>query len=78
MSMQRAAAIETLGDDAMLDVETSSALLRWMETAVVPDGIRVEDWEDWMDNGCRGRLEAGGEAVTPAMLGRWARSGVLR
>ena len=61
----------------MLDVDTSAAILRWMETALVPDGIELDRWERWLDDGCRGRIEADGVPVTPAMLGRWARTGAL-
>jgi hypothetical protein len=65
-------------DDEMLDVETSAAVLRWMEIALVPDGIVPEEWERWVKGGCRGSLELDGALVTPAMLGRWARTGILK
>jgi len=66
------------GDGEMLDVQTSAALLRWMETALVPDGIDPDLWRQWAEDGCRGQIEADGVPVTPDMLGRWARSGTLR
>lgn len=70
--------IDGVGDEEILDADTSAAILHWMETALVPDGIGADEWEHWMDSGCRGRLESQGSQVTSAMLGCWARSGVLR
>lgn len=78
MSAQRAVLPDEHGDDEMLDVETSAALLRWMETAAAPDGIDPERWRHWAENGCRGRIDADGGPVTPAMLGHWGRTGSLR
>ena len=66
------------GDERMLDADTSAALIRWMETAVVPDGIDRDRWQHWVDEGCSERIEADGVPVTAAMLGRWARTGALR
>jgi hypothetical protein len=62
----------------MLDVDTSAAILRWMETSIVPDGIDSQVWEQWTEDGCMGRIEADGVPVTAPMLGRWARTGALR
>ncbi len=79
MSAQRALqADDELGDDEMLDVDTSAAIIRWMETALVPEGIDSQRWEQWTDDGCTARIEADGVPVTPLMLGRWARTGALR
>jgi hypothetical protein len=78
MAARGAARIDEVGDDEILDVDTSAAILHWMETALVPDGIRAGEWEQWVDAGCRESLYARGLPVTPLMLGRWARSGSLR
>jgi hypothetical protein len=78
MIAQGAERIDDVSDDQILDADTSAAILRWMETAIVPGGIRPDDWESWIDGGCRARLHADGLPVTPAMLGQWARSGTLR
>ncbi len=64
--------------DEVLDVETSAAILRWLETARVPDGIDPQRWERWAEGGCTQPLDVDGVTVTPAMLGRWARTGALR
>jgi hypothetical protein len=66
------------GENEVLDVDTSAAILRWMDNGLCPPGIPSYEWESWVDTGCTGRLEADGLAVTPSMLGRWARSGFLR
>jgi hypothetical protein len=58
MSAQPAVRVDDLRDDEMLDVETSAAILRWMETALVPDGVDPNAWERWLDAGCKGRIEA--------------------
>lgn len=78
MSAQRAMRADDLGDEGMLDVDTSAAIIRWMETGLVPDGIDPEQWRHWADDGCRGRIEADGVPLTSALLGRWARTGALR
>jgi hypothetical protein len=78
MSAQRAVLSDEPRDEDLLDVETSAAILRWMETAFVPDGITPERWEQWVDGGCQGQIEANGVPVTSAMLGRWAQTGSLR
>jgi poly(3-hydroxyalkanoate) synthetase len=78
MSAQRANPPSVADDHEILDPETSAAIIRWMDTAHVPDGIMVADWERWVEGGCRDRLEANGVSVTPSMLGRWAQSGELR
>jgi len=77
MSAHGALQIEHLDDQERLDTETSAAVLHWMDTAAIPEGISNKDWEAWMDSGCQGRLEANGQPVTPEMLARWARSGLL-
>ena len=77
MSAQRAVPVPAA--DQLLDSDTSAALLVWMETARVPDGISAADWDRWIEGECQGALvDATGSSVTPAMLGRWARSGLLR
>jgi hypothetical protein len=78
MSAQRAVLTDEPRDEDMLDVDTSAAILRWMETAHVPEGVSAQRWEQWIDDGCRGHVEANGVPVTPAMLGTWARTGSLR
>jgi len=78
MSAQPAIPVDEVGDDHVLDPETSAAVMRWMETALVPDGIDASVWGRWVDGGCRGGLEVNGASVTTAMLGEWARSGTLR
>jgi hypothetical protein len=78
MIAQGAERIDDVSDDEILDADTSAAILRWMETALVPDGIRPDDWERWVDSGCQASLQADGLPVTPVMLGQWARSGSLR
>lgn len=65
-------------DDALLDADTSAAVLRWMETGHAPDGIDPRSWESWLDSGCIAELTADGAVVTSSMLGRWARFGSLR
>jgi hypothetical protein len=77
MSAQRAIEPDELPENEMLDVETSAAILRWLETAEVPDGIEPGRWERWANDGCRGPIEANGVRVTAAMLGHWARSGSI-
>lgn len=64
-------------EEQTLDVDTSAAVMCWLETARVPDGIRSDEWEHWIDGGCRGAIHASGIAVTSSMLGRWARTGSL-
>jgi hypothetical protein len=64
-------------DEGLLDADTSAALLRWMETGTVPDGVDADQWEAWADAGCEGSIESHDEALSPAMLGRWARTGSL-
>jgi len=78
MSAQKAVLTEEPRDEDMLDADTSAAILRWMESAFVPDGVNPQRWEQWIDGGCRGHIEANGVSVTPAMLGNWARTGSLR
>jgi hypothetical protein len=78
MSAQRSLPGDEVRDDELLDVDTSAAILRWMETALLPYGLGEEEWERWIDGGCRGRLEVNGQAITPAMLGCWAHSDALR
>ena len=75
MSAQQAARAHELFDQEMLDVDTSAAIIRWMESALLPEGVEPEAWQRWADDGCRGRIEADGVPLTPAMLGRWARIG---
>ena len=70
--------LDGVSAEEILDVDTSAAILRWMDTAAVPDGIPLDVWETWADDGCRGVLHASGVPVTPSMLGHWARSGSLR
>lgn len=70
--------LDEISDAQLLDVETSAALLRWMETAEIPDGIPTDLWERWVGDGCRKSLHADALLVTPAMLGQWARSGPAR
>jgi hypothetical protein len=70
--------IEQVGDDEILDVDTSAAILRWMESDLVPDGVGVDAWELWVEAGCKGALVANALPITSVMLGRWARSGSLR
>jgi hypothetical protein len=79
MSAQRAVPIDHgVDDNEILDADTSAAILRWMETATVPNGVSADQWEKWMAGGCKGRLRAHGKIVTTAMLGSWANSGALR
>jgi hypothetical protein len=78
MSAQRTIQADGSGDEEMLDVETSAALMRCMETALGPDGIDAGRWQSWAYGGCKGPIEASGVSVTPAMLGQWARTGALR
>src|SRR5262245_15712011 len=47
MSSRGAARLAEVGDDAILDPDTSAAILRWMETGGVPEGVSAKDWEDW-------------------------------
>jgi hypothetical protein len=75
--MGHAVESEFAGDE-LLDADTSAALLRWMETGAVPQGVDAQEWEKWADSGCQGSIESHGEALSPAMLGRWARTGALR
>lgn len=77
MGAERAPRIDDQIDDGILDAETSAAILHWMQTALTPPGVKVDAWESWIDGGCQGRLDAGGRPVSAAMLGRWARSGIL-
>jgi hypothetical protein len=78
MSAQRAAHLNAAGENEILDVETSAAILRWMDSGLCPPGISSDEWERWVNAGCAGQLEVGGLTVTPSMLGCWARSGSLR
>ncbi len=78
MSAQRAIPVDQVGDDHVLDAETSAAIMRWMETALVPGGVDAGVWARWVDGGCRDRLEVNGVSVTTAMLSEWAHSGALR
>lgn len=78
MAAHGAAQLDHVDDGAILDVDTSAAILRWMDTNVLPDGILADDWVRWIDGGCRGSLRAGAVPVTPVMLGRWAQTGTLR
>ena len=78
MSAQAAVRFDEVTDDEMLDADTSAAILRWMETALVPDGVDADEWERWTLNGCKGRLQASGALITSAVLGSWARSGIVR
>lgn len=79
MSAQREVPDSAPAENELLGADTSAALLVWMDTAQVPDGIRAADWERWVDGDCQGPLtDATGAPVTPAMLGRWARSCVVR
>lgn len=77
MDAARAARANDVSDDEILDVNTSAAILRWMETGVLPDGIPADEWERWIEAGCRRELHARGVPLTAAMLGHWARSGTL-
>ncbi len=77
MSAQRALD-DGRGDDEILDADTSAAILRWMETGIVPDGIDAKRWENWVDSGCKESIEVDGQRITPAMLGHWAQTGSLR
>jgi hypothetical protein len=78
MSAQRTLGSDELSESDMLDSDTSAAILRWLETAEVPDGIDRAAWETWADGGCRGPIESRGVAVTRAMLANWARTGTLQ
>lgn len=77
MNAQRAVP-GNVDDGEMLDGDTSAALIRWLETASVPEGIGVDAWQRWVDGGCQSNLEVDSRRVTPAMLGRWGRSGSLQ
>jgi hypothetical protein len=44
MSAQRALRTDELDDAEMLDADTSAAVIRWLETARVPDGVDPERW----------------------------------
>ena len=70
--------LDTVADEEILDVDTSAAVMCWLETARVPEGIRSDEWERWVDGGCRGAIHAAGVVVTSTMLGNWARTGSLR
>jgi hypothetical protein len=78
MGVQAATRIDDRSEEQMLDVDTSSAILRWLETGAIPDGIDPSRWERWVDGGCQERLDVDGVAVSTAMLGRWAATGTLR
>jgi len=78
MAAEAAARLDETADDTMLDVDTSAAIVRWMETAALPEGVQPDEWDRWLDGGCQEPLRAGGMAVSPTMLGHWARSGSLR
>ena len=78
MSAQAATPIDQRGDEQLLDVDTSAAILRWLETGAVPDGLEPSQWERWVDGGCQGQLEVDGMPVSTTMLGRWALTGALR
>jgi hypothetical protein len=77
MSAQLPVEVDDLSETEMLDPDTSAAILRWMETGEVPEGIEPDRWERWADGGSRNMLEANGAPITAAMLGRWARTGLL-
>lgn len=72
MNPQRAVS-EDVGCGEMLDADTSAALIRWLETASVLDGVGVDVWQRWVDGGCQSHLQVEGRRITPAMLGRWGR-----
>lgn len=76
MAAQHAAHTD-FGGDELLDTNTSAALMRWLETGDVPDGVDAEQWEAWADAGCEGSIESHGNPLSSAMLGRWARTGSL-
>lgn len=78
MSAQQTDSEAEVNESEMLDAETSAALLRWMETGEVPDGIDRARWERWAGGGCCEPIDARGVAVTRAMLANWARTGTLR
>jgi hypothetical protein len=78
MAAQAAARVDDVGDEKMLDADTSAAILRWMDTGLVPKGVDPHDWDSWIAEGCGGSLRAQGVAMTTTMLGRWARSGASR
>jgi hypothetical protein len=78
MSAQQPVLAHEVDGEQMLDVDTSAAIMRWLETAQVPDGVDPERWQDWVDAGCSGPIERRGVSLTPAMLGAWARTGLLR
>lgn len=78
MSAQRTLRSDELSESDMLDSDTSAAILRWLETADVPDGIDRTAWEAWAEGGCRGPIECRGVAVTSGMLAHWARTGTLQ
>ena len=78
MSAHPAVRADDVDSGEFLDADTSAAILRWMETALVPDGVDPANWEEWLDGGCMGPIEANGVPLTPEMLGRWARDGVLQ
>ncbi|HEU5075342.1 MAG TPA: hypothetical protein VFU02_14225 [Polyangiaceae bacterium] len=75
MTAQHAA--HTDFSEELLDADTSAALMRWLETGSVPDGVDAEQWEAWADAGCQGSIQRNGNALSPAMLGHWARTGSL-
>jgi hypothetical protein len=64
-------------DYEVLDVETSAALLRWLETGEIPEGVDRAEWERWTDEGCRQSVLANGIPLDAPMLGHWARTGRL-
>ena len=55
MSAQAATPIDASFEE-LLDVDTSAAILRWMETGSIPHGIDVERWAQWLDGGCQESL----------------------
>ncbi|MGH7284435.1 MAG: hypothetical protein ACRELY_23155 [Polyangiaceae bacterium] len=73
MSAQRTEPLGQIADE-ILDADTSAALLHWMETAHLPEGVDVARWEEWIDGGCKTPLVANGKILTSAMLGSWARA----
>jgi hypothetical protein len=56
--------------DELLDADTSAAILRWLETGTVPEGVDAEQWEAWADAGCQGTIEHHGDALARPLLAR--------
>ena len=76
MAAQHAAHTDFNGEE-LLDADTSAALMRWLETGAVPEGVDAGEWEAWADAGCQGPIPSQFGALSPAMLGHWARTGSL-